>query len=316
MTEQLRVDLMRFDVQKNSISSLFIGGGTPSTMSPKLYEPFFKTVLPYLTQDAEITSEANPNSATHTWLSGMKDLGVNRISFGVQSFQEDKLKLLGRNHSSKQAIEAVSTASELGYKHLSLDLIYGTSLDTKKRLLQDIKQATSLPIDHISSYALTLEENTLFEDKPEVQKDSTSLARFFAKSVIEEGFSQYEISNFGTYQCRHNFGYWQHQPYLGIGCGAVGFVGNHRYYPHTNIEAYIKDPFTCKEESLHVKDLHVEKLFLGLRSKVGIKKSELTSSELEKTTLLVKEGKLCLENDIYTNPDYFLADEIALFLME
>ena len=316
MTEQLVHDLQRFKVNEKSISSFFIGGGTPSTMAPKLYESFFQTLRPYLQDKAEITVEANPNSATKPWLEGMKSLGVTRISFGVQSFFADKLTMLGRNHSADQAKLAIQTAHDLGFKHLSLDLIYGTKLDTKKRLESEIAQALALPIDHVSSYALTLEENTPFANRQDIQNDSSSLARFFAQTLQSKGFEQYEISNYGTYQCQHNLGYWQHTPYLGIGCGAVGFDGQKRYYPHTNLEAYLQTPLTCNEETLHVKDLQTEKLFLGLRSRTGIDPLLLTTTQQQKTALLLQEKKLLQQGDRLYNPDFFLADEIALFLME
>ena len=312
---QLLYDLEKFNVEKGSITSLFIGGGTPSTIPPYMYENFFKALTPFLAKNAEITSEANPNSASKEWIKGMRDLGVNRLSFGVQSFFEDKLKFLGRNHTSKQAKLALENAFEAGIKNLSLDLIYGTTLDTQKRLLLDIEEAFKLPINHISSYSLTIEKDTPFESKDNVQNDSDELARFFADEITSRGFHQYEISNFGTYTCKHNLGYWKHENYLGIGCGAVGFSRKTRYYPHILIEKYIEEPLFRKEESLHVKDLALEKIFLGFRSDVGVDISILDKKQLKKVSLLEKEAKIFLKNDRLFNYDFFLADELALFLM-
>ncbi|MBV5320631.1 MAG: radical SAM family heme chaperone HemW, partial [Sulfuricurvum sp.] len=156
---QLNSELLRFNVSAaNPIESVFIGGGTPSTVDPALYRPIFEMIDPYLVKNCEITAEANPNSATRTWLEGMFELGVNRLSFGVQSFNNEKLKILGRAHHTQHALEAIRTASAIGYKHLSIDLIYGVSGDTKALLKSDIDQAFLLPIDHISLYALTIEE--------------------------------------------------------------------------------------------------------------------------------------------------------------
>ena len=119
---QLIHELERFGAKEKSIETVFLGGGTPSTVSPQLYKPIFDYIHPYLKDDIEITSEANPNSATLEWLSGMKELGVNRISFGVQSFDSTKLKLLNRAHTPDQAKNAVLNAAKIGYENISLDL--------------------------------------------------------------------------------------------------------------------------------------------------------------------------------------------------
>ena len=119
---QIEFELQRFKASRNSIETVFIGGGTPSTVEPKLYEPIFKLIKPYLESGIEITSEANPNSATKKWLSGMYNLGVNRISFGTQSFDKNKLKLLNRAHSSEDAIISIKNEKEIRFKKISLDL--------------------------------------------------------------------------------------------------------------------------------------------------------------------------------------------------
>jgi len=220
---QLAFELERFNVTKGSIETLFIGGGTPSTVSSELYQPIFGLLSPYLAKDAEITTEANPNSATETWLKGMHSLGVNRISFGVQSFNSEKLKALNRAHTPTQAINAIHTASDLGFEHLSLDLIYNYRGDTQTLLADDIEKAFMLPIDHISAYELTIENGTAFSSTPEVRQENEALAFFVAEQIRKRGFEHYEISNFGKYQSRHNQGYWKLKNYIGAGAGAVGF---------------------------------------------------------------------------------------------
>jgi len=302
---QLREELKKF--KPISIKSVFIGGGTPSTVEPYMYKEFFELLTPYLKQNAEITTEANPNSASKEWLKGMKDLGINRVSFGVQSFDEYKLKKLGRNHSKKQAIDAVNSAYELGIKNISIDLIYATSFDVK----DDIDIAFSLPINHISSYALTLEENTPFFKRDELTDNSTKLASDFIKKVTSK-FPQYEISNFGEYQSVHNLGYWNGDDYMGIGAGAVGFLKNERFYPHKDIEKYIKNPLHVDVEKLTKEELHVESIFLGLRSKIGL---SLDGLKRDKIDILLKENRLtCKDNRVYNN-NYLLADEIALYII-
>ncbi|OHE18863.1 MAG: coproporphyrinogen III oxidase [Sulfurimonas sp. RIFOXYD2_FULL_37_8] len=311
---QLQFEIKRFGATPKSIESLFIGGGTPSTVSPKLYEKLFSMLEPYLAQNIEITSEANPNSATLEWLEGMFALGVNRISFGVQSFNKEKLRLLNRAHNASQAEEAILNAQKVGYKNISLDLIYATLGDTKELLENDLLRAFSLPINHLSAYALTIEEGTPFESKPHMSKERLSLTSWLFKKIKKFGFTQYEISNFGSYRSMHNMGYWEYKDYIGLGSGAVGKLDLERYYPAPSVEAYIENPLDIRVEKLTQEDKKMEQIFLGLRSCVGISKNILDKNELQKATLLVDEKKLIFLNDTFYNNDYLLADEIALFI--
>jgi len=315
LEEQLRFELERFSAKNGSIETLFIGGGTPSTVAPELYAPLFELLAPYLSEDAEITTEANPNSATKSWLSGMRQLGVNRVSFGVQSFDAAKLKALNRAHTPDQAKNAIQTAHALGFEHLSLDLIYNFSGDTEALLETDIETAFSLPIDHLSAYELTIESGTKFSATPQVRQENDTLAFFVAEQIKAHGFSHYEISNFGTYQSRHNLGYWELKDYIGAGAGAVGFLKNTRYYPQSGIEAYIADPLKTEEEHLGQNDLLTEAIFLGLRSRVGIDKKILPQTYLARARTLVREKKLTETSERFYNPDFFIADALALYLL-
>jgi oxygen-independent coproporphyrinogen-3 oxidase len=311
---QLQHELLRFNAKKRSIETVFIGGGTPSTISPELYKPIFELLQPYLQNDREITSEANPNSATFAWLEGMKKLGVNRISFGVQSFNKEKLKLLNRAHTPKQAINAVKNAAKVGFKNISLDLIYATLGDTKELLNRDINTAFTLPINHISAYALTIEEGTAFETKPQMSQEQLSLTEWLFDTIKGHGFEQYEISNFGTFQSAHNLGYWKYKDYMGVGAGAVGKLNSQRFYPLTIIEEYINNPCDIRVEALEREDKKIEKLFLGFRSCVGVDKKELSLEEVKRAKILVDEEKIYLKNGFFYNYNYLLADEIALFI--
>lgn len=313
LSVQLDVEFKRFNVNpSNRIETVFIGGGTPSTVDPALYASLFQAITPYLKPGAEVTSEANPNSATKEWLEGMKLLGVNRISFGVQSFNDHKLKTLGRAHNTQHAIEAIRNAALIGYEHLSLDLIYGVQGDTKNLLKADIAQAFSLPIDHISLYALTIEEDTAFEKSPEMANEELDLTQWLFDEITAKGFAQYEISNFGQSQSQHNLGYWEHKPYIGLGAGAVGFLDSKRFYPTTDIEAYIKDPLLIKEEVLSPSELLNEKLFLGFRSCIGVDETLLSKAQRVQAQLLLDGGLLDHRNGRFFNPNFLLADEITL----
>lgn len=315
LQEQLHFELQRFNVKNEEIETVFIGGGTPSTVAFTEYAPLFNTLEPYLKKDAEITSEANPNSATYQWLEGMKSLGVNRISFGVQSFNAQKLKKLVRAHSADQAIKAVNNAATIGYKNLSLDLIYATSDDTLALLQHDLDTALTLPINHISAYALTIEEGTPFAKTPEVASEQLEQTKWLFNAIKEKGFKQYEISNFGAYESVHNQGYWHYKDYIGLGAGAVGFKKDRRYYPTSNIEAYITNPLDIHEEALSADEIYSEKIFLGLRCNIGVSQSLLNTEDKKRADILVNEQKLRLNKARYFNEDYLLSDEIALFIM-
>ncbi len=313
LLKQLDFELKK--IKKNEIESIFIGGGTPSTLEANYYEEIFKKIEPYLKKDIEITIEANPNSVKKEWLRDIKSLGLNRVSFGVQSFDEKKLKFLGRAHSSKEAISAVENAFSVGFENISIDLIYETILDTKELLEKDIKIALNLPINHISAYALTLEENTPFFNRKDVKKDDESLGYFIA-GLITKKFPQYEISNFGLYKSKHNLGYWMLKDYIGVGAGAVGFYKNQRFYTQNSLEDYIKNPTKKEVENLTNEDLITEKIFLGFRSIVGVKKDLLNESMLKRAQILIKNGKIYEKDKKLYNKNLFLADEISLYILQ
>ncbi len=311
--KQLEYELDRFEVKRGDIATLFIGGGTPTTVDASMYEDIFELISPYLNKNAEITTEANPNSATKEWLETMKSFGVNRVSFGVQSFDDDKLKKLNRSHTSKDAIRAIQSADSVGIKRISLDIIYNFAGDSTKSISNDIDKASLLPVEHISAYELTIESNTPFEATPYVKQNSTKLARFTADYIQQKGFRQYEISNFGI-PSKHNLGYWKLKEYIGVGAGAVGFRGNKRLYTTNSIEEYIKEPTKIETETLSKEDMDLERLFLGLRSKIGFNKEVVPKDKRFLLDILIQEKKLLFKNGKYYNKDYFLADEIALYL--
>ncbi|HHD79187.1 MAG TPA: coproporphyrinogen III oxidase family protein [Epsilonproteobacteria bacterium] len=313
--KQLTFELKRFGAKENTIETLFIGGGTPSTVNPELYRPIFELLRPYLQKNAEITTEANPNSATAEWLDGMFKLGVNRVSFGVQSFDASKLKALNRAHNPQQAKDAIMQAHTLGFKHISLDLIYNYQGDTKALLLHDINTAFTLPIDHISAYELTIEDGTKFSSTPEVRQENENLAFFVTDTIEKRGFNAYEISNFGTYQSKHNKGYWKLKDYIGMGAGAVGFLKDRRFYPNRSIEAYIENPLHIHKEVLTPQELLTERIFLGLRSNVGIEKRLLNHSMRKRADFLCQEKKLHHTDTHFYNENFFLSDELALYIL-
>ncbi len=320
LKKQLKMELERNLETSDKLETVFIGGGTPSTIKVEEYIEVFEILENFIDKNTEITTECNPNSATIKWLQGMKDLGVNRISFGIQSFDDKKLNFLNRAHNSKGAIKAIQNAKCIGFNSINCDIIYGVEGDNFESIKNDFDTLKSLEIQHISAYSLTLEEGTKFFNKSEVKIDDEELSYKFFKYLKELGFNQYEISNFALndkYESKHNYGYWQHKNYLGVGAGAVGFIKNKRFYTKKGLEEYIQNPIEYEDiEELNEEDIIVEKVLLGLRCKNGFDSTIINKIQNTKVDELVSLKKLTKkENKIYNN-NYLLADELALYILE
>jgi len=292
LNNQLQEELKKTN---DHLKSIFIGGGTPSSIEAKLYDTIFLSLQNFINIDTEITIEANPNSTTLEWLTHLKFLGVNRVSFGVQSFNDQKLKFLGRNHNKEMALNSIQLAAQAGFRNINLDIIYDTAIDTEKLIKDDLEIIKTLPINHISAYSLTIEEGTKFFNRPEVKIENIDMASFIFASLAEFGFTQYEISNFSKNikaRSKHNFGYWEKEDYLGVGAGAVGCIGSQRYYPKKDVQEYIDNPFSYEDiEILNPEDIKFERIFLGLRSLAGVPLSLFNDKQKEKITLLLQEKK-------------------------
>lgn len=319
LVKQLKFELEYVKKENKKLQTVFIGGGTPSSIKFEEYEEVFKLIKPYLEKNCEITTEANPNSASEKWLLGMKNFGVNRVSFGVQSFDNEKLKKLGRAHNSKSAISAIQKASCIGFNGINCDIIYGVEADSFESLKKDFDTAFSLPITHLSAYSLTIEKGTKFYNKSEIKIDDEELSYEIFDYINKCGFTQYEISNFSKakeFESKHNYGYWEHKEYLGVGAGAVGYKQNSRYYPKKDIQEYINEPIKYEIENLSKKDIKIEKVLLGFRSSTGVKIELFNENELKKVQDLIDEKKLILKDDKVYNQNFLLADELALYVIE
>ncbi|MEG2831052.1 MAG: radical SAM family heme chaperone HemW, partial [Edwardsiella sp. (in: enterobacteria)] len=211
------------------LSTLFIGGGTPSLLSGEALQRLLDGVrarLP-LAADAEITLEANPGTVEAERFSAYQRAGVNRISIGVQSFSADKLQRLGRIHGPQEAIAAARLATALGLRSFNLDLMHGLPQQSQEEALDDLRQAIALNPPHLSWYQLTIEPNTLFGSRPPRLPDDDALWEIFEQGdhlLRASGYQQYETSAYALpgRQCQHNLNYWRFGDYLGIGCGAHG----------------------------------------------------------------------------------------------
>ncbi len=236
------------------------------------------------TTDAEeITMEANPGDLTPEYLTAIHKVGVNRLSIGVQSFQDELLQLLGRRHNSKLAFEAVQMAQQAGFDNISIDLMYALPRQTIETWKADIASALSLNVQHISCYGLRYEDGTPLTQKrdngeilPIDEDTENQMYDLLCQRLKEEGFVHYEVSNFAQsgYEAKHNSNYWNGTPYIGIGAGAHSYIQNTRSWNPENLEAYITgimahDLQREKEELTEI-DRFNEYVMLGLRTNRGI----------------------------------------------
>ncbi|MDH3831686.1 MAG: radical SAM family heme chaperone HemW [Gammaproteobacteria bacterium] len=210
-----------------TVETVFFGGGTPSLFSPEGIDRLLADVRARiaLKPQAEITLEANPGTVDHARFKGFREAGINRLSIGIQSFQPELLKKIGRIHSDTEAITAVEAAHQAGFENFNLDLMFGLPGQTQKQALQDLQMARDLKPAHISWYELTIEPNTWFHRHPPQRPDDNTLWEMqqAGRALLEAaGYQRYEVSAYGRaqQQCRHNMNYWQFGDYLGIGAGA------------------------------------------------------------------------------------------------
>lgn len=233
LIDDLETDLKAYQLEDGhrSLHSIFIGGGTPSLISPEEIGRLLQAIearIPF-SPDIEITMEANPGTVEAGRFTAYREVGVNRISIGIQSFQDEKLKRLGRIHGRNEAIRAAQVAEEAGLNSFNVDLMHGLPDQSIEDALSDLKQAIALNPPHLSWYQLTIEPNTLFYSKPPTLPDDDDLWDIFEQGhqlLTEAGYVQYEISGYSKpgKQCQHNLNYWRFGDYLGIGCGSHGKI--------------------------------------------------------------------------------------------
>ena len=257
------------------LQTLYIGGGTPSLISPGLINIIIKNFS--FAEHAEITIEVNPDDVTAAFAEQYLLYGINRISMGVQCFNDEILKEIGRRHTAESAVNAVRTLQYSGFDNISIDFIYGLPGQSLKNFIDDIKLAVQLPVKHISLYGLKIESQSYYYKKvpSNIPDDDVQADMYLAACDFLEknGFKQYEISNFSKpgWQSRHNLNYWANNTYYGFGASAHGYVDGFRYYNVSNLEEYIQTP--ANGEYAHYvteKEKLEEEIFLGLRKVEGI----------------------------------------------
>ncbi|MGQ9643400.1 MAG: radical SAM family heme chaperone HemW [Ignavibacterium sp.] len=271
------------------ITSLFFGGGTPSLMSAEYIDEIIRHSKQKFKFDenAEITLETNPGTVNKEKLFAFRNYGINRLSIGIQSFDDDDLKFLTRIHDKQTAINTVYNAVDAGFENISVDLIFNLPGQTKEKWEENLKQAVSLPIKHISAYSLILERGTILnklvlDGKVKIQDEDydAELYELTIEFLSNSSFVQYEVSNFAKsgYECIHNKAYWHHQDYLGFGPSAHSFIQNKRWWNYSSLKKYIsevelKQNAMMNFETLNRNQLQDEYIMLALRSD-GIKLNE------------------------------------------
>jgi oxygen-independent coproporphyrinogen-3 oxidase len=279
--------------QNSVVPSIFFGGGTPTVLSGEQLARILQAINNNFTveNEVEITAEANPGTVDLSKLQSMRKAGFNRLSFGVQSFDDEELRRIGRIHSSQEAVEAVELARSAGFDNLNLDLIFGLPEQTLSLWESNIKQAIDLSPEHLALYDLILEPNTAFYKRSKrgtikLPAEDDEMAMFEASMVMapQAGFEQYEVSNYAKpgFQCRHNLIYWHNQEYIGFGPGAVSYVDNIRWKNLKHPRHYIDriasgQSLVGTKESLSRMESLGETIMLGLRLASGIQVSELES---------------------------------------
>lgn len=319
---------------KQPISSIFIGGGTPSCIKKEYLKQIIETIRQNfdVVQNAEITIEANPCSISFEKLVEYKNCGINRISFGVQSLDNSLLKTIGRAHNSKQAIDAVMLAQKVGFSNINADILIGIPGQTYEILFQTVNDLIKLGITHVSCYMLINEPATVLTKKINsgeiVAINDDICAQWYNdlyKFLQSNGFERYEVSNFCKqgFECKHNLGYWNLKQYYGFGVAAHSYIDEYRMSNTANLNRYLLGDYCNEKEKLSESEIIEEKLMLGLRLTKGvnifdIKKLgyDILTEKKQEIDTLIKQGVIEVDDYIRIAPNFFgVGDNITLKLL-
>lgn len=332
--------IMRQDEIPETVQTIYFGGGTPSRLRHEHFVKIFDTLQRHFKIDvaAEITVEANPDDLTPAYVEMLSGLPVNRLSMGIQSFDDKELKFLSRRHTGKEAIKAVERCQQAGFENISIDLMYGLPHQTMEIWSHNLDKAISLNVQHISSYHLIYEEKTRMyrllqagRITPVEEETSTSMFAMLIERLTSQGYIHYEISAFGKegYFSRHNSSYWKNKKYLGLGPAAHSFNGDSRSFNIPSLTRYIKGIGAGKPEReaehLGLKERYNEAILTGLRTMWGLDLAELSQRYGETFARYCEEnakkyidgGLLKIENHRMklTGKGIFISDGIMSDLM-
>lgn len=320
--------------EDREIISIFFGGGTPSFMTPGYIGEIINSITKNFSvrYDAEITLETNPGTVSKQKLKDFLSVGINRLSIGIQSFNDNELKFLTRIHDSQTAIETVNSAAQSGFNNISVDLIFNLPDQSKKMWKKNLDISVSLPITHISAYSLILERGTILNkmvlDGKVQMQDSDHDAELYETTIellTNNRFSQYEVSNFAkeNYECIHNNAYWRYKDYLGFGTSAHSFINGKRWWNYSSLNFYLEkmknDNPVAGEEVLTNNQMHDEYIMLAMRSNgldINDYENRFGSMWINKVqndlTEYQSKGYLSIDDNFikFTPKGYTLCDEI------
>ena len=311
--------------KNETVKSIFIGGGTPTSLSISELKRLFNIIKIFkLDNTYEFTIESNIESLSINKIKLLKEHGINRVSLGVQSFNEDILKDLGRKHRKEDIKKIVNLLKNNSINNISIDLIYGVNNDINI-VKEDIDLFLSLDIPHISCYSLIIEDNTIYgiNNREYIDEDiEYKMYNYIENTLKNNGYNHYEVSNYARpgYKSIHNINYWNNGSYYGFGLGAVSYINNYRITNTKNLTKYLKGKY-LKDQIYENKEIRISNsLILGLRKVSGInidkfnKEYNINILDLYNIKDLIKEEKLLINNNrLYINPKYFyLSNDILL----
>ena len=332
------IELQKDYLQNQTLTSIYLGGGTPSLLSQKEVDAIFNTLFKHfsLAENAEITLEANPDDLTKTKLKELAQSPLNRLSIGIQSFSEEDLQYMNRAHNAQEASNCIGLAQEAGFENLTVDLIYGSPTTTHEVWAKNIETVLAFSIPHISCYCLTVEPKTAlhhFVKTGEYPAPNDELAaqqfEYLIQRLHDEGFDHYEISNFAKkgWYAQHNSNYWLGKSYLGIGPAAHSFNGKSRQWNVAHNAQYIKaigeNTIPAEVEILSLSQQYNEYVMTSLRTIWGCDLNKIRSIQTDFGTYFKKQVQVFLDNKtvvqkegIYTltAEGKLLADNIAMHL--
>lgn len=295
----------------DKVKTIYIGGGTPTSLDINHLELLLSKLNKFLDKEYEFTIESNIESLSLNKINILKKYGINRISLGIQSFNNDVLTYLGRKHNKEQCINLVKLLKDNGFTNINCDLIYGTEISTLEQIKEDLDILLSLDITHISTYSLIIEPNTVLYNKGTKELDDNKLREqydFILSYLNKYGFNRYEVSNFSkgnVYESKHNLTYWKNEQYYACGLGASGYENNIRYQNTKNINEYIKYNFIDSKEYVDLESDKQYFLITNLRLKEGFLLEDYQNRYNEKfldiykdkVNKLINDGLLMVENN-------------------
>lgn len=305
------------------ISTIYIGGGTPSTLQVE----HLRAIVEAIRREAkgerqEITLEANPGDITQEKARAWRAMGINRLSIGIQSFEDELLQLIGRRHNAEQARQAVAIAQAAGFDNISIDLMYALPSQTMQQWQHDVAQALQLNVQHISTYGLIYEEGTalttlLDHGVVEAVDEETEMQMYdyLVEQLTANGYIHYEVSNFALPNCesKHNSSYWNDTPYIGLGAGAHSYNGQQRQWNISDLDTYIQQAnahqLQPQIEQLTDEQRHIERIMLGLRTRHGVAENDIP---MHKAQGYIERGLLSAQGNriVATTQGYHILNTI------